>query len=52
LRDGDKESSSEKLLTRQQADEVKEKRTEARTALRNEIGSTNLNVAQSEYTAY
>jgi hypothetical protein len=43
----------EKLkLTRMQADKVKTLRTAARLALREEVGSTNLTVANTEYKAY
>jgi len=39
-------------LTRAQADRLKTLRTAARLALREEVGSTNLTVAKSEYKAY
>lgn len=39
-------------LTREQADKVKKLRTDARLALRDEVGSTNLTVANTEYKAY
>jgi len=47
-----KNTSSKKVLTRELADKVQELRTESRLALRDEIGSTDLDVAQSEYKAY
>jgi len=47
-----KTSSGKKFITREQADKVKALRTAARLALRDEIGSTNLDVANTEYKAY
>jgi len=47
-----KTSSGKKIITREQAYKVKTLRTAARLALRDEIGSTNLDVANTEYKAY